>query len=122
MVERDLGEATIVYDDPDEGTVERTVENEHVAYFQDHWLVKTGEDEEGNDVVRRIPHHRVHYVERSVEAFEEEVQSVQSRVQSLADNLRERVLGGSGDGEAGESEADVYRVDVESGDAASDDT
>ena len=32
-LEKDLGAATIVYDDPDEGTVERSVPNEHVAYF-----------------------------------------------------------------------------------------
>ncbi|WP_101295352.1 hypothetical protein [Halegenticoccus soli] len=112
MVEEDLGQATIAYEDPDDGTVERTVQNEHVAYFQDHWIVKTGEDEQGRDLVRRIPYQRVYYVERSVEAFEEEVKTLRDQVQSVADGLRSKLLGG------GESrgESDVQRIDVESGD------
>lgn len=82
-LETDLGRATIVYEEPDEGTVELTVDNEHVAYFQDHWTVKTGEDDEGNDVIRRIPTRRVHYVERSVEEF-------QDRVDALLDRAKDR--------------------------------
>ena len=94
MEDKDLGTATIVYDDPDEGTVEETVENEHIAYFQDHWLIRRDEDEAGNDIVRRIPIQRVHYVERSVEAFEDEVGTLKNRVESVAEDLREKVLGG----------------------------
>lgn len=94
MVEEDLGEATIVYEDPEEGTVEQTVENEHIAYFQDHWIIKTGEDE-GLDTIRRIPYQRVYYVERSVEEFQEEVKTLTDRVQSVADEVRSRLGGGS---------------------------
>ncbi|RQG91694.1 hypothetical protein EA462_04480 [Natrarchaeobius halalkaliphilus] len=90
-LERDLGEAEIVYEDPEEGTVTKRVPNEHVAYFQDHWIVKTDEDEEGHDIVRRIPARRVHYVERSVEQFEEEVQTLVDQVQSFASNLRTKI-------------------------------
>jgi hypothetical protein len=127
MVETDLGRATIVYEDPNEGTVEKTVQNEHIAYFQDHWLVKTGEDERGHDVVRRIPATRVYYVERSVEEFEREVKTLRDQVQSFTDDLRTRILGGGGgrgtggDGSrGGDGGSDVVRIDVESGDSDED--
>ncbi|WP_435333689.1 hypothetical protein [Haloarchaeobius sp. TZWWS8] len=110
MVDRDLGEAVIVYDDPDDGTVEKTVKNEHVAYFQDHWIVKTGEDE-GADLVRRIPVQRVHYVERSVEEFENEVSTLRDQVQSVADDLRSKFLGGD---DRGDSDSEPLRIDVQS--------
>jgi hypothetical protein len=112
MVQRDLGEATIVYDDPSDGTVTRTVQNEHVAYFQDHWLVRTGEDDDGNDVVRRIPKERVHYVERSVEEFEEEVQTLTNRVQSAAEGLRSKLLGDESS-RALSGDEDPVRIDVD---------
>jgi hypothetical protein len=120
VVERDLGQATIAYDDPDEGTVTRTVQNEHLAYFQDHWILKADEGEEDHDVVRRIPHHRVHYVERSVDEFESEVRTLQHRVQSLADDLRSKLLGGDGTERRGREERDVHRIDIESGEPADD--
>lgn len=87
MSEADLGKATIAYEDKDGETVEETVDNEFVAYFQDHWMVKTGESEEGKDTVRRIPATRVYYVERDVEKFEEEVQTLRNQVQSLASDI-----------------------------------
>lgn len=108
-LERDLGEATIAYDDPDEGTVTKTVPNEHIAYFQDHWIIKTEEDEQGNDIVRRIPYRRVHYVERSVEEFEEEINTIRNQVQSVADSLRSRFLGDDDD------ESEVHPIEVEPG-------
>jgi hypothetical protein len=114
MVEEDLGEATIAYEDPDEGTVERTVQNEHVAYFQDHWIIKTDESESGRDTVRRIPAQRVYYVERSVEEFEQEVKTLKDQVQSLTDDLRSKLLGGGGGGDSGE-QPEAYRIEVESG-------
>ena len=77
-----------MYEDPGEGTVERTVENENVAYFQDHWIVKLDEDEAGNDIVRRIPHQQVYYVERSVEEFEDEVETLRDQVESFARNIQ----------------------------------
>lgn len=85
MTDAELGYATIVYDDPDEGRVETQVENEHIAYFDDHWLVKTGEDSGGNDLVRRIPRKRVHYVERSVEEFEDRVDRMVDEVKGRFD-------------------------------------
>ena len=110
-LERDIGQATIVYDEPDEDVVRKTVPNEHIAYFQDHWIIKTEEDEQGNDIVRRIPATRVHYVERSVEEFEEEVKTIRSRVQSAADNLRSKLPGRDDDDDDGES--DVRTIDVD---------
>ena len=84
MDDPQLGQATIVYDDPKEGKIETVVDNEFIAYFDDHWLVKVGEDGDGNDVVRRIPKERVHYVERSVEEF-------QDKIDKLADEAQERL-------------------------------
>ncbi|SEH14502.1 hypothetical protein SAMN04487967_1632 [Natronorubrum sediminis] len=111
-LERDLGEATIVYDEPDEGTVNKTVPNEHIAYFQDHWIIKTDEDEEGHDIVRRIPAQRVHYVERSVEQFEEEVQTVVDQVQSFAADLRTKIPVGGGN--SGEKERpEPHRISID---------
>jgi hypothetical protein len=80
----ELGQATIVFDDPDGDTTKRTVDNEHIVYFQDHWQLKTGTDADGNDVIRRIPRQRVHYVERSVEEF-------QDRVDAMLDQARKRL-------------------------------
>ncbi|SFB93850.1 hypothetical protein SAMN05444422_103143 [Halobiforma haloterrestris] len=116
-LERDLGEATIVYEDPDEGTVRKTVPNEHVAYFQDHWIIKTDEDEEGNDIVRRIPSRRVHYVERSVERFEEEVETLVDQVQSFASELRTKIPVGGDDEEGAErgGETEPLEIDIDEG-------
>ncbi|RQH00365.1 hypothetical protein [Natrarchaeobius oligotrophus] len=108
-LERDLGSATIVYEDPDDGTVRKSVPNEHVAYFQDHWIVKTDEDEQGNDIVRRIPAKRVHYVERSVEQFEEEVQTLVDQVQSFASELRTKIPVG---GDRSERDEDVHPIEI----------
>ena len=108
--ERELGEATIVFDDPDDGTVKTTLPNEHTAYFQDHWIIKTEEDDEGNDIIRRIPVGRVHYVERSVEEFEEEVKTVRNQVQSVAESLRAKLLG---EKEDHESTGEVQQIEVD---------
>lgn len=121
MVEEDLGEATIAYEDPNGETVEKTVQNEHVAYFQDHWLVKTGQDEEGRDLVRRIPAQRVYYVERTVEEFEEEVRTLRDQVQSVAEDLRTKLLGGGEDRAVGTGESEVHHIDVETGESVTGD-
>ncbi|MFC7177061.1 hypothetical protein [Halosegnis marinus] len=111
-MDEELGTATIVYETPD-GTVEKRVENEHLAYFQDHWILKAEEHEEG-DVVRRIPRERVHYVERPVGEFREEVATLRNQVESFAEDIRERVLGG--ERRAGEEADDEpTRIDVGSG-------
>ncbi|WP_135830392.1 hypothetical protein [Halorussus halobius] len=121
MVEQDLGEATIAYEGPDGETVEENVENEHVAYFQDHWMLRTGEDEQGRDRVRRIPSERVFYVERTVEEFEREVETVRDQVQSVAEDLRSKLLGGERGPDADdEDDPEVYRIDVESGESVGD--
>lgn len=98
MVERDLGQATIVYENRDGEPEEKTVQNEHVAYFQDHWIIKTGEHDRGQDIVRRIPSQRVYHVERSVQQFEEEIKTVRDQVQSVAQDLRSKIMGGGGGG------------------------
>ena len=121
MVDEDLGEATITYEGPDGETVEKNVQNEHVAYFQDHWIVKTGEDDEGRDLVRRIPASRVYHVERTVEEFEREVETLRDQVQSVADDLRSKFLGESG-GESDRSETtDSISINVESDESETDD-
>ncbi|WP_436343806.1 hypothetical protein [Natronorubrum sp. FCH18a] len=113
-LERDIGQATIVYEEPDEDTVRKTVPNEHIAYFQDHWIVKTDEDEEGHDIVRRIPAQRVHYVERSVEQFEEEVKTLVDQVQSFAADLRTKLPVGGSSGGGGER-PEPHRIDIDEG-------
>lgn len=100
-----LGQATVVYEAPEEGTIERTLENENVAYFQDHWLLKIDE-RDGEDVVRRIPRERVYYVERTVEEFEDEVATLRNQVESFADDLRETLLGGGKRDEAAAADGD----------------
>ena len=97
MTDSTLGTATIVYAHPEEGVVEETVQNEHIAYFQDHWLLKRDEDESGNDRVRRVPRERVHYVDRNVEAFEDEIGTVRKQVENVANDIRSKLLGGDGD-------------------------
>jgi hypothetical protein len=111
MVEEALGDATIVYDDPGGGVVEKAVQNKHLAYFQDHWIVRVEASEKG-DVVRRIPKERVHYVERTVDEFREEVNTLTNQVESFAEDLRDRFLGGLTREDDG-----PHHIDVESGSA-----
>ena len=113
MADPDLGEAVIVYEDPEEGTVERTVPNERIAYFQDHWIVKLDEDEAGNDIVRRIPLQRVHHVERSVEAFESEVSTLRNQVESVARDISSTLFGGRGESEEEYTEPQTIEVESE---------
>jgi hypothetical protein len=91
MDELPLGQATITYDDPEEGTVSETVDNEELVYARDHWMIRTGTDEDGNDLMHQIPRDRVHHVARSVERFEEQAQTVRHRVESIAGDLRDRL-------------------------------
>ncbi|WP_135852912.1 hypothetical protein [Halorussus salinus] len=129
MVEEDLGEATIVYEGPDGETESQTVQNEHVAYFQDHWILKTGEDDHGRDLVRRIPAERVYHVERTVEQFEEEVSTLRDQVESVADDLRTRLLGSDSGGSGDErrtttesaSRSESVSIDVTSGEPSDSD-
>jgi hypothetical protein len=126
MVDEDIGQATIVYEGPDGDAVERTVDNEHVAYFQDHWIIKIDDEEmeeeermEGRDTVRRIPAQRVYHVERSVEEFEEEVKTIKDQVQSITEDLRSKLIGG-GEQSRGRSDREPERIEVERGDSESD--
>jgi hypothetical protein len=50
----------------------------------------------GDDLVRRIPASRVYHVERTVEQFEEEVGTLRDQVESVADDLRTKLLGCGG--------------------------
>lgn len=113
-MDQDLGRATVVYEHPEEGTVERTLENENVAYFQDHWILKIDERDDA-DVVRRIPATRVHYVDRSVEAFEDEVATLRNQVESFADDLRETLLGSRDDDDGDEGPVTVDVTEAEDG-------
>ena len=108
MSEDGTQEATIVYEGADGEPTELTVENRHIAYFQDHWIVRVGETDE-SVTVRRIPRERVHHVERSVGEFREEVETLATRVESFAADLRERLLGDEGD-HGGTDEP--HRIDI----------
>lgn len=98
MDELELGQATITYEDPAEGTVTETVDNEEIVYVRDHWMVRTGSDEQGNDLMHQIPRDRVHTVSRNVEQFEDQTRTVKNRVESLASDLRDRLPVDIGDG------------------------
>jgi len=91
MDEPTLGQATIVYEDPDDGVVTKTVDNEDLVYARDHWLVRSGTDDEGNDLMIELPRDRVHRVDRSVEEFEQQARTVRRRVGSIANELREKL-------------------------------
>lgn len=114
----EMGKATIVYEHPEEGRKEVTVSNEQVVYAQDHWAFMSGTDEEGNDLVRRIPRDKVHYVERNVQKFEDEVRTVRHRVESLANEVRQKLPVNGGDGERKSRGAapEPQRIDVETDD------
>lgn len=101
MSELELGQATIVYEDPEEGQVDQTVDNERLVYARDHWMVRTGTDEQGNDLMKQIPREHVHSVERNVERFEEQARTVRRRVESMARDIREMLPVGPGSGEEG---------------------
>jgi len=58
MDELEFGKATIVYEDQDGDIVEETVDNEMVVYARDHWMLKSGTDDEGNDLMSQIPRDR----------------------------------------------------------------
>ncbi|WP_255170634.1 hypothetical protein [Natrononativus amylolyticus] len=115
-LEEDIGEATIVYETPDGETAEKTVPNEHVAYFQDHWIVKTGTDEQGRDIVRRIPAQRVYHVERTVDEFAEEVKTLLDRVESVASSIQTKIpLGGGG---RTPDREEPHHIDISTGESA----
>jgi|GEM_PF-643427 hypothetical protein len=124
MEEIELGKATIVYEGADGETVEETLDNEEIVYARDHWHVRTGTDEDGNDLMTQIPKERVHRVDRTVEKFEDQAGTVRRRVESLASDLRERIPVDVGNGgrretmrpESGqEEEARTIPVDEGSG-------
>lgn len=84
----EIGTATIVYETPEDGRESVTVDNDRIAYFQDHWLFAYGTDEDGNDMVRRVPDNRVYYVERSVEEIEETFESTLEKAKDKIDDVR----------------------------------
>lgn len=117
MEELELGKATIVYEDPEEGVVEETVDNENVVYARDHWMVATGTDDEGNDLMSQIPRDRVHRVDRNVERFEEQARTVRRRVESIAEDLRQKIPVDVGDGRGRDRhEPRSQRIPVEEAD------
>lgn len=111
MSEVALGQATIVYDHPDDGVTEETLDNEQVMYIRDHWTIKAGTDDDGNDLMYQIPRDRVHYVARNVERFEEEVSTVRHRIESIASDIREKLPGTDTDQTA---DVEVTTIPIES--------
>ena len=83
-----LGSATIVYESPDGDREEHTVDNDRITYFQGHWLFAYGTDDDGNDIVRRVPRERVHHVERSVEEIEESFATVIDKARGKLEAIR----------------------------------
>jgi hypothetical protein len=85
----ELGTATITYRNADDELEEVTVDNDHIAYFQDHWLFAYGTDDDGNDMVRRVPSERVYHVERSVEELESTFDTAVDRAKDTLEDLRD---------------------------------
>ena len=83
-----LGSATIVYETAEADREEHTVDNDRIAYFQGHWLFAYGTDDDGNDIVRRVPRERVHHVERSVEEVEDSFATVIDRAKGKLEAIR----------------------------------
>ncbi|MWG34504.1 hypothetical protein [Halomarina oriensis] len=79
----DVGTARVVYETPD-GVERVEVDNEHVAFVDEHWVVvePSGEADEGT--VTRIPRDRVYRVERSTE-------EVTSRARDLLDEATSKL-------------------------------
>jgi hypothetical protein len=111
MSDLELGQATIVYEDPDGGLTRRTLDNEQVVYVRDHWTVKAGTDDQGNDLMHQIPRDRVHHVERNVERFEEEASTVGHRLRSFASELGQKLPVGSEE-RSGDSDVEPIPVDT----------
>lgn len=83
----ELGTAEIVYE-TGEGEVERAeVHNDRIVHFDDHWLFEYGTDDDGNDVVRRVPRDRVYHVERSVEEVEESFETAVDRAKNKLEEI-----------------------------------
>lgn len=127
MEELKLGSATIVYQGPDGETTEETVENEQLVYVRDHWAIKAGSDEQGNDLMKQIPRDRVFRVERNVEQFEEEARTVRHRVESIAKDVQRKIpmdLGNGGRksdfGSTSDGEERGREIPVEGGPGTSD--
>ncbi|WP_254536463.1 hypothetical protein [Halomarina litorea] len=74
-MDTDIGTATIRYETP-EGHTEERVDNERIAFVDDHWVVWEESEEGDGGTVRRIPRDRVYAVERDVEELESTVQSL----------------------------------------------
>lgn len=122
MDQLELGKATILYEDQDGDVVEETVDNEQLVYARDHWMLKSGTDDEGNDLMSQIPRDRVVRVDRNVQRFEDQAQTVRHRVESFADDLREKLPMDVGDGRggrrqrSGHHEPQSQTIPVEEGD------
>jgi hypothetical protein len=85
----ELGTATITYETETGELEAATVENDHIAYFQDHWLFAYGTDDDGNDIVRRVPTERVYHVERSVEELESTFDTAVDKAKDTIEELRD---------------------------------
>ena len=122
MTQLELGKATIVYEDQDGENVEETVDNEQLVYARDHWMVKSGTDDQGNDLMKQIPIQRVHHVDRNVQKFEEQARTVRHRVETFANDLRKKIPMDVGDGRQGgggrspQSGGQSQTIPVEEGD------
>ena len=74
-MDTDIGAATITYE-TSEGTAEKRVDNERIAFVDDHWIVWEANENDDGGTVRRIPRDRVYAVERQVDELERTVESI----------------------------------------------
>jgi hypothetical protein len=71
----DVGTARVVYETPD--GIERTeVDNEHVAFVDEHWVIVRPNIDGDDGTVTRIPRDRVYAVERSTDEVESKAASL----------------------------------------------
>jgi hypothetical protein len=74
-MDTNIGTAVIRYDTPD-GLVEERVDNERIAFVDDHWVLWEADEQSDGGTIRRIPRDRVFEVERDVEELEQTVEGL----------------------------------------------
>ena len=79
----DVGTARLVYETAD-GVERLDVDNEHLAFVDDHWVVVQPDGDDEGGTVTRIPRDRVYRVERSVDELE-------SRARELLDKATSKL-------------------------------
>lgn len=74
-MDTDIGTASITYETSD-GVTEKRVDNERIAFVDDHWVVWEANEDDDGGTVQRIPRDRVYGVEREVDELERTVENI----------------------------------------------